>query len=49
MTGQHATSQDTQTQESQAAQPDSPERELYLDAAASDAVPASVIEAMTPS
>ncbi|WP_033506260.1 cysteine desulfurase family protein [Bifidobacterium porcinum] len=48
MTGQHATSQDTQTQESQAAQPDSPERELYLDAAASDAVPASVIEAMTP-
>ena len=48
MTGQHATSQDTQTQESQAVQSDSPERELYLDAAASDAVPASVIEAMTP-
>lgn len=48
MTGQNATSQDTQTQESQAVQPDSPERELYLDAAASDAVPASVIEAMTP-
>ena len=48
MTRQHATSQDTQTLESQAAQPDSPERELYLDAAASDAVPASVIEAMTP-
>ncbi|MCI2174775.1 MAG: cysteine desulfurase [Bifidobacterium thermacidophilum] len=48
MTGQNATSQDTQTQESQAVQSDSPERELYLDAAASDAVPASVIEAMTP-
>lgn len=48
MTGQHATSQDTQTQESQAVQSDSPERELYLDAAASDAVPASVIDAMTP-
>ncbi|MFR0618783.1 cysteine desulfurase family protein [Bifidobacterium thermophilum] len=48
MTGQNATSQDTQTQESQAVQSDRPERELYLDAAASDAVPASVIEAMTP-
>ncbi|KFJ03407.1 cysteine desulfurase family protein [Bifidobacterium thermacidophilum] len=48
MTGQNATSQDTQTQESQAVQSDSPERELYLDAAASDAVPASVIEAMAP-
>lgn len=48
MTGQNATSQDTQTQESQAVQSDRPERELYLDAAASDAVPASVIDAMTP-
>lgn len=48
MTWQNATSQDTQTQESQAVQSDRPERELYLDAAASDAVPASVIEAMTP-
>ena len=48
MTGQNTTSQDAQTQEPQAVQSDSPERELYLDAAASDAVPASVIEAMTP-
>lgn len=48
MTGQNATSQDTQTQESQAVQSDRPERELYLDAAASDAVPASVIDAMIP-
>lgn len=58
MTGQNARMQDTDMQgagkqsadgrDAQTAQPDSPERELYLDAAASDAVPASVIEAMTP-
>ncbi|WP_422614329.1 cysteine desulfurase family protein [Bifidobacterium thermophilum] len=45
---QGAGKQSADGRNAQTVQPDSPERELYLDAAASDAVPASVIEAMTP-